>query len=70
MADPRPQHITHRGPSLLKIPTPPYPGPGAALYGDRGPQRASAPFVGGLTCFFFAGRLDSDAVWCFSPDRD
>jgi hypothetical protein len=41
MADPRPQHITHRGPSLLKIPTPPYPGPGAALYGDRGPQRAS-----------------------------
>jgi len=39
MADPRPQHITHRGPSLLNIPTPAYNGPGASLYGERGPQR-------------------------------
>jgi hypothetical protein len=40
MADPRPQHITHRGPSLLNIPTEPFHGPGASLYGERGPKRA------------------------------
>jgi hypothetical protein len=26
--------------SVLNIPTPPFNGPGAALYGDRGPQRS------------------------------
>jgi hypothetical protein len=38
MADIRPSHTTV--PSLLNQPTPPYNGPGAALYGERGPTRS------------------------------
>ena len=37
MPDPRPAHTTV---SLLNQPTPPYPGPGASLYGPRGPMQA------------------------------
>jgi|SRR6516165_3929278 len=37
MPDARPVHTTV---SLLNQPTPPFNGPGAALYGPRGPQRA------------------------------
>jgi hypothetical protein len=40
MADPRPQHYTMR-PSLLNQPTPPFNGPGEALYGKRGPVKAA-----------------------------
>jgi len=47
MADPRPSHTTlrHEGPSLLNIPVEPFRGPGAALYGKRGPQRASPDYA-------------------------
>ena len=37
MPDQRPAHMRQ---SLLNTPTPPFNGPGASLYGDRGPQRA------------------------------
>ena len=37
MPDPRPAHTTV---SLLNQPTPPYHGPGASLYGPRGPMQA------------------------------
>ena len=37
MADQRPAHMRV---SLLNQPTPPYNGPGASLYGPRGPQQA------------------------------
>ena len=37
MADQRPAHVRV---SLLNQPTPPYNGPGASLYGPRGPQQA------------------------------
>ena len=38
MADVRPSH-THQ-PSLLNTPTPPFHGPAASLYGERGPTRS------------------------------
>ena len=44
MADPRPQHRT-MGPSLMNQPTPPYHGPGASLYGPRGPQRVAPDYA-------------------------
>jgi hypothetical protein len=37
LPDVRPAHMTV---SLMNQPTPPYNGPGASLYGPRGPQRA------------------------------
>ena len=42
MADQRPSHHTMHtmGPSLMNQPTEPYRGPGASLYGDRGPKRS------------------------------
>jgi hypothetical protein len=43
MADPRPQHYTVR-PSLLNQPTPPFNGAANAIYGNRGPQRASPDY--------------------------
>src|SRR6516164_8894938 len=30
----------HEGPSLMNQPTPPYHGPAASLYGERGPTRS------------------------------
>jgi hypothetical protein len=42
MPDVRPQHMKV---SLLNTPTPPYNGPGASLYGSRGPQRASPDYA-------------------------
>src|SRR6516164_11842241 len=39
MPDQRPAHHT-MGPSLLNQPTTPYLGPGASLYGERGPTRS------------------------------
>jgi hypothetical protein len=42
MPDQRPQHMRV---SLLNQPTPPYNGPGASLYGPRGPQRASPDYA-------------------------
>src|SRR6516164_7569750 len=44
MADPRPQHRT-MGPSLLNIPVEPFRGAGHAMYGPRGPQRASPDYA-------------------------
>ena len=44
MADPRPQHRT-MGLSLMNQPTPPYHGPGASLYGPRGPQRVAPDYA-------------------------
>jgi hypothetical protein len=43
MPDVRRSHIT-MGPSLLNQKTPPFTGPGASLYGPRGPQRASPDY--------------------------
>ena len=42
MPDQRPSHHTMHsmGPSLMNQPTEPYRGPGASLYGDRGPKRS------------------------------
>src|SRR6516164_3878959 len=37
MPDTRPAHMRV---SLMNQPTPPYNGPGASLYGERGPQRS------------------------------
>jgi hypothetical protein len=46
MPDVRRSHITYPpGPSLMNQPTPPYHGPGASLYGPRGPQRASPDYA-------------------------
>jgi hypothetical protein len=39
MADPRPQHFHYKS-SLMNTPTEPFNGPGAALYGPRGPTRS------------------------------
>jgi hypothetical protein len=32
--------LRHEGPSLMNQPTPEFRGPGASLYGDRGPKRS------------------------------
>jgi len=37
--------LRHEGPSLLNIPVEPYRGPGASLYGPRGPQRAAPDYA-------------------------
>src|SRR5215831_13283886 len=41
MPDVRPAHMRQ---SLMNTPTPAFNGPGAALYGDRGPQRAAPDY--------------------------
>ena len=43
MPDTMKAHYT-MGPSILNVPTPPYNGPGASLYGPRGPQRAAPDY--------------------------
>jgi len=37
--------LRHEGPSLLNIPTPPYNGAAASLYGPRGPQGAAPDYA-------------------------
>jgi hypothetical protein len=36
--------LRYEGPSLVNMPTPPFPGAGASLYGPRGPQRAALDY--------------------------
>jgi hypothetical protein len=47
MPDTRVGHHTLRypGASILNVPTPPFNGAGASLYGPRGPQRASPDYA-------------------------
>jgi hypothetical protein len=45
MPDVRKGHYTYPpGPSLMNIPTPPYNGPGASLYGSQGPRRSELDY--------------------------